>query len=181
MTRPLKYAHPFANLANAIEAHVTSTWPEVAREAPQGIWFTGSHIWYFLYPNLHQLTPGLGRDWDIFTIGEAPARWIVGVYDWNHTPSCRTHDKWGVVPRIVDVSRIPAVPGSVGTSGYGDGYSYQTDRGIVDLWISEFDNPLAELRAYPTISHAHCRTAWSFTEGLLILPNERARAEEPTP
>jgi hypothetical protein len=163
------------NLANVVEEHVTHTWPEIALAAPTDIWFTGSHIWHFLYPDR---PPPLVRDWDIFTIGVAPARWIVGIYGWNHTPSCHTSHKWGASPRIINVSHIPAIPGSVSASGYGDGYSYQTDRGIVDLWISEFDNPLAELRAYPTASHAHCRAAWSFTKGLIVLPNERARESQ---
>ncbi len=175
MTRPPKCSHSLVNLANVIEEHVAHTWPEIARAAPPDIWFTGSRIWNFLYPTL---LPALVRDWDIFTIGSAPARWIVGVYGWNHTPSCRTSEKWGT-PRIIDETRIPQIPGSVNASGYDDGYSYRTDRGIVDLWISEFDNPLAELRAYPTASHAHCRAAWSFTDGLIVLPNESAR-ESPT-
>jgi hypothetical protein len=175
MPRPPKHSHPLMNLANVVEEHVTHTWPEIACAAPANLWFTGSHIWHFLYPDR---PPPLVRDWDIFTIGVAPARWIVEVYGWNHTPSCHTNDKWGVSPRIIDVSHIPTIPGSVSASGYGDGYSYQTDRGIVDLWISEFDNPLAELRAYPTASHAHCRAAWSFTEGLIVLPNERARESQ---
>lgn len=178
MTRPPKHSHPLMNLANVIEKHVARTWPEIAHAAPTDVWFTGSHIWHFLYPDLPQRYPPLVRDWDVFTIGDPPARWIVEVYGWNRTPSCRTSDKWGASPRVIDVSRIPAIPGSVSVSGYGDGYSYQTDRGIVDLWISEFDNPLAELRAYPTSSHAHCRAAWSFTEGLIVLPNEKARESQ---
>ena len=184
MTRPPKHSHPIANLANTIEEHVAHTWPEVALSAPANVWFTGSHIWYLLYPAFSQHArlvtrnpPALVRDWDIFTIGAAPARWIVGVYGWNRTPSCRTSEKWGA-PRVLDEEHIPQIPGSVSESGYGDGYSYQTDRGVVDLWISEFDNPLAELRAYPIASHAHCRAAWSFTDGLIVLPNERAREGE---
>jgi hypothetical protein len=178
MTRPAKQSHPLANLANRVEQHVTHTWPEIARAAPPAVWFTGSHIWHFLYPELSERCPPLIRDWDIFTIGDTPARWIVEVYGWNHAPSCRTSDKWSAA-RTIDTSHIPAIPGSVSVSGYGDGYSYQTDRGIIDLWISEFANPLDELRAYPTASHSHCRAAWSFTEGLIILPNERARPESP--
>lgn len=164
------------NLANEVEQHVAHTWPEL--EGAADIWFTGSHIWHFLYPDLPQRSPPLLRDWDIFTIGDAPARWLVNLYRWNHMPSCQTSVKWGV-PRIINTSHIPTIPGSVSLNGYGDGYSYQTDRGIVDLWISEFTSPVDELRAYPTASHAHCRAAWSFTAGLIILPNERAREGQP--
>jgi hypothetical protein len=183
MSRPLKVSHPLANLANMIEEHVTHTWPEIARTAPPDVWFTGSHIWHFLYPELSQREPPLIRDWDIFTIEDATAQWIIGVYGWNRRPSCRTSDKWGRAPRIIDVTRIPVLQtrtprGGISVSGYGDGYSYQTDRGIVDLWISDLGSPLAELKAYPTVSHAHCRAAWSFTDGLIVLPNEHARREQ---
>jgi hypothetical protein len=174
MSRPHKQSHPLTNLANTIEEHVARAWPEVARTATPNVWFTGSHIWHFLYPALLQQDPPLPRDWDIFTIGATPAQGLVDLYGWNLTPSCRTNEKW-TAPRIIDTSRIPKTPGSVSTSGYGDGYSYKTDRGIVDLWISEFESPLAEIREYPTASHAHCRAAWSFTDGLIVLPNERAR------
>jgi hypothetical protein len=181
MTRSIKHSHPLANLANAVEEHVAGTWPELARAAPTDVWFTGSHVWHLLYPSPPQRDLPEIRDWDIFTIGEGPAQWIVKTLEWNRTPSCRTSDKWGAAPRIIDVLHVPTVPtlqtirpnGNV--SGYGDGYSYQTDRGIVDLWITALDSPLAELKAYPTISHAHCRAAWSFADGLIVLPNECAR------
>jgi hypothetical protein len=177
MSRPHKQSHPLANLANTIEVYVACAWPAIAQAVPTNIWFTGSHIWYFLYPDLYlpllQRDPPLIRDWDIFTIGAAPAQWLVELHGWNLTPSCRTTEKW-TAPRIIETSNIPKTPGSVSMSGYGDGYSYKTDRGIVDLWISEFESPLAEIREYPTESHAHCRVAWSFTDGLIVLPNERA-------
>lgn len=181
-TRPRKQSRPLANLANAIEEHVTRAWPEIARAAPTDVWFTGSNVWHLLYPDLPVQDLAPIRDWDIFTIGEDPARWLVETLEWNRMPSCRTSDKWNSLPRTIDIEHIPTIPAiqtidpAGHVHGYGDGYSYQTSRGIVDLWISSLGSALAELRAYPTVSHAHCRAAWSFTDGLIVLPNEQARA-----
>jgi len=184
MPRPSKHSQSIANLANLVEDRMGRAWPEIAGAAPTGVWFTGSRVWRLLYPDLAEVDhAACASDWDIFTIGEEPALWIVDRLRLRHVPSCRTSDKWGgelgPAAWIADGTRVPAWrPGEAGRtsgSGYGDGYSYRTDRGIVDLWISSLDSALAEIRAYPTASHAHCRAAWSFADGLIVLPNESAR------
>jgi hypothetical protein len=165
-------------VANLVEEHIAQTWPEIARVAPSDVWFTGSRVWWWLYPDLPEsLERARTRDWDIFTIGEAPARWIVDTLGWRRSPACRTRDKWGLCTRSICDDHVPTLRGGVADdrlAGYNDGYSYQTDRGVVDLWISTLGSALAEIRAYPTGSHAHCRVAWSFTDGLLLLSNELA-------
>lgn len=178
--RPAKRSRPLANLANLVEEHVAWAWPEIARAAPSDVWFTGSRVWGLLYPDLPAREPPLEPDWDIFTIGEAPARWLVDVMGWRRMPACRTRDKWRAGTRSVDAGHVPTLGDGEVTSGrptgYNDGYSYETDRGVVDLWISSLGSAVAEIRAYPTESHAHCRVTWSFADGLIVLPNERARA-----
>jgi hypothetical protein len=67
--------------------------------------------------------------------------------------------------------RMPRVSGA----GYEDGFCYRTDRGLLDLWLAESGGVLAEIRSYPTESHAHCRAAYSMVDGLVVLPNEVAR------
>jgi len=177
--RPVKRSHSPANPANLIEEHIAQAWPEIARVAPSNVWFTGSRVWGLLYPGLPVRDPLPERDWDVFTIGEAPARWLVDTMGWRRAPACRTRDKWGTGTRSVDAGHVPTLGEGESAdgrpTGYSDGYSYQTDRGVVDLWISSLGSAVAEIRAYPTESHAHCRAAWSFTDGLIILPNERAR------
>lgn len=161
------------NVANWIADHVARRFPELAADPIPGVWFTGSNVWSLLYgipsPSAEC------ADWDIFTIGEATAAQVALRLELGAMPACRTKDKRTAnVERSVAKANVPhLVPGANG-SPYGEGYSYLTPRGEVDLWISSPGDALAELRTYPTASHAHCRAAFSFTDGLVILPNECA-------
>ena len=56
---------------------------------------------------------------------------------------------------------------------HGVGYSYQTSRGVVDLWVSQEGGVFGELLAYWFESHSHCRAAYSPVLGLVVLPNDR--------
>jgi len=165
-----------ANVANRIERAIEGAWPEIARSSSPLVWFTGSSVWRFLYPDLPDEISY--RDWDIFTIGEAPALGLAQGMGWYLSPACRTRDKWSPEGKFtVDTGNLPSSKPRPGESaGYGDGFTYRTDRGEVDLWIASTGDPFAEVAAYPERSHAHCRAAFSPGRGLIVMPNPIARA-----
>jgi hypothetical protein len=177
----MKISLSLPNVANEIAARVAARWPELARDPIPGVWFTGSNVWELLYPELSDRRPPLGRDWDIFTIGEDAAHQVAARLGLARYPACRTKDKRHGAPMTIDPAHVPnlvvlpmdCVDPDTGPS-YGEGYCYATERGEVDLWISTPGDVLGELRTYPAGSHAHCRAAFSFTDGLVVLPNELA-------
>lgn len=153
------------NPANLVAAHIRETWPELAQNPIPGLWFTGSRVWNFAYG-----TPlSADADWDLFSLHLQAIDAVVARLELTEHPSCRTAAKHAPDARSIDSARIPVNPGS-----YEDGYSYETPRGVVDLWLAKDGSAYAELESYPQRSHAHCRVAFSFTEGLLMLPNEVA-------
>jgi hypothetical protein len=172
----VKISLPTPNVANAIAAR----FPELAGDPIPGVWFTGSNVWSLLYPE----QPVRDRDWDIFAVGEQAAHRVAARLDLAAHPACRTKDKRHHVPKTIDAAHVPNLVNGPPTEGvdpelgpsYGEGYCYATDRGEVDLWISTPGDVLGELRTYPAGSHAHCRAAYSLTDGLVVLPNECAAA-----
>jgi len=170
------------NVANAIAARITARFPELAEDPIPGVWFTGSNIWSLLYPD--QPVLARDRDWDIFTLSQQAAHRVARRLGLAAHPACRTKDKRHHVPKTIDAAHVPHLVSGRPTEGvdpelgpsYGEGYCYATDRGEVDLWISTPGDVLGELRTYPTGSHAHCRATFSFTDGLVVLPNECATA-----
>lgn len=170
----MKRSTALPNAANLIAAHVAARFPELARDPIPGVWFTGSNVWAWLYGD----EPPLGADWDIFVTGagaEVVAAAVADRLGLASCPACRTKDKRKAAVRTVDADHVPRlVPNARDDGSYGEGYSYETDSGEVDLWISTPGDVLGELRDYPTASHAHCRVAFSFTDGLVVLGNEHA-------
>jgi hypothetical protein len=172
----VKVSLPTPNIANAIAAHVSAAWPELAAVA--GVWFTGSQIWSWLYDG----QPPAGSDWDIFALDEGAAAAVADRLGLRGLPACRTQDKRNGAPRTVGAHNVPtlAPPMLDGNApdgtGYSEGFCYTTARGELDLWLAEPGGVIAELRSYPTGSHAHCRAAFSFADGLVVLPNECAAA-----
>ncbi len=171
----MKVSLPIPNVANAIAAHVSAAWPELA--AVTGVWFTGSQIWSWLYAG----PPLAGSDWDIFALDERSAAAVADRLGLRGLPACRTRDKRNGAPRTVSDRHVPVLApplveddGSPDGTGYSEGYCYATERGELDLWLAEPGGVIAELRSYPSGSHAHCRAAFSFTDGLVVLPNECA-------
>lgn len=170
------------NLANWIGYHIATKFPELASAPIPGVWFTGSNVWSLAYgipsPSAE------AKNWDIFTIGEDAASEVAKRLDLATAPACRTKDKRlgrdrsiceANVPQLKNIPELDdegEVTGSM--AAYGEGYSYLTPRGEIDLWISTPGSVIDELRAYPQQSHAHCRMAFSFTDGLVMLPNELA-------
>ncbi len=182
----MKTSLTIPNIANLVHAHVAAKWPELASDPIAGLWFTGSQVWSFLYPDLPQRDPPLERDWDMFVCDEATAALVVARLNLPSFPACRTQDKRHGVERTVDASNVPTVTPGQELDGdrlaevdpdpeYHDGFSYLTDRGEVDLWITRAGDAVGELRTYPDDENSHCRAAFSFSDGLLILPNERAK------
>lgn len=179
-SRPEKRSHFLANLANHVDDLVRTAWPEICDFCDHGrpeVWFTGSRIWGMLYPDLPRRSPPLELDWDVFTVGEDLAHDLVRALGWNQLPACLTSRKW-VDRRIIAPSlHVPSLADpSTGSEqdGYGAGFSYQTSRGVVDLWVSQEGSAFGELHAYRSESHAHCRAAYSPVLGLIVLPNDRS-------
>lgn len=164
------------NIANWIAHHVARRFPALADNPIPGVWFTGSSVWSLLYgvpsPSAE------AKDWDIFTETELSAIQLVTGMGWNLLPSFPTRDKRHSVrePKVV-AHNLPSLSNKLGPDGcaYSDGFCYVTPEGDVDVWVTAEGDAISELRTYPTESHAHCRAAFSFTDGLLILPNERAQ------
>ena len=181
MAHAWKRSLPIDNIANVVEDAVWNKWPELARSPIPGLWFTGSSIWRLLYPSSGHLGCTTGgeigsRDWDMFVLDADSASQVVTRMRWTAFPACPTHAKKdSSIAKTISEYNVPRVKdGSDGTP-YGDGVSYETDRGIVDLWISTTTSALEEIRAYPEGSHDHCRAAFSFSDGLIVLPNPLAR------
>lgn len=164
--------HP--NLANRIAEHVTRRFPDLARNPMPDVWFTGSNVWRLLYD---ESVPD-GLDWDIFTLDELTAMQLVTGMSWNLCPAFPTREKRsGDRNPVMDPERnIPKLSKKLDADGnaYSDGYCYLTDAGEVDVWVTGARDALTEIRTYPLASHAHCRAAFSFTDGLIVLPNEMA-------
>lgn len=164
------------NLANWITGQVAGRFPEFAANPIPGVWFTGSKIWTMLYgvpsPSAE------AKDWDIFTVSELTALQLVTGMGWNLSPAFPTRDKrYGVRNPTIDPERhIPKLSTKLDPDGnaYSDGYCYVTPDGDVDVWVTGCGNALDEIRTYPSTSHAHCRAAFSLTDGLIMLPNEAA-------
>jgi uncharacterized protein YbaR (Trm112 family) len=171
------------NLANWIAEHVRRAFPELANDPIHGVWFTGSNVWSLAY-GIPSPDAGI-EDWDIFAIGDEAAAEVARRLDLVACPACRTKDKRKDPKRTVDDRHVPVTTQipmlddddrpTGGMAAYGEGYSYVTPRGEIDLWISTPGNVVDELRTYPDASHAHRRMAFSFTDGLVMLPNECAR------
>lgn len=156
------------NIANRIADHVAKRFPDLAAHPIDDIWFTGSSVWSLVYG-----LPSPGHDWDIFALSELAATQIVTTMNWNFCPAFKTKTKrdGSGVPVIDWEKNIPRVADG---QSYSDGYCYVTPNGEVDVWICESGSAAAELRSYPIVSHSHCRAAFSFTDGLIVLPNENA-------
>lgn len=156
------------NIANRIAAHVAKRFPDLAAHPIGDIWFTGSSVWSLVYG-----LPSPGHDWDIFALNELAATQLVTTMNWNFCPAFKTREK-RTGDRTPEINWEKNIPTGHGRSSYSDGYCYMTPGGEVDVWISDSGSAAVELRSYPIASHSHCRAAFSFTDGLIVLPNENA-------
>lgn len=164
------------NIANWIAQHVAARFPELADNPIPGVWFTGSNVWSMLYG--YPSASAQCGDWDVFATSELVAIQLVTGMGWNLLPAYPTRDKQANLkkPIVSATGNIPSLTKSVAPNGcaYSDGFCYITERGEVDVWVAADGDVIDEIKAYPVESHAHCRAAFSFTDGLIVLPNERA-------
>jgi hypothetical protein len=167
----VKLSLSIPNQANFVAGHVATAFPSLARDPIDGVWFTGSNVWSFVLG----IDPRSGSDWDIFVMSESAALGVVVRLGLLKFPACET-DKKRTGERFISAGNFPRLPRLPNVDRYsgGDGFCYATDAGDVDVWISTAGDPAGELRSYPSDSHAHCRAAFSFTGGLIVLPNEHA-------
>lgn len=163
------------NVANWIAHHVAVRFPDLAKNPIPGVWFTGSNIWSLLYGTASASAEA--KDWDIFTLDDLTALQLVTGMGWNLCPSFPTRDKRTKErDPVVNTCHIPKLGQGTDRNGnrYSDGYCYLTQAGEIDVWVTGMGGVLEEIRTYPSASHAHCRAAFSFTDGLIVLPNEAA-------
>lgn len=165
--KPYKVARTDGNVANRIGAHLRAKWPELVNIP--GLWFSGSQVWSFLYGE----EPSETSDTDVFIV-DSDTRPHSELPVWH--PKNLLLKELGVVWND-GVDKHPRT-GEAGTTYAKDGRSWNTAKGAIDLWTSPTSAQDA-LRNYPTASHAHCRAAFSFTEGLVVLPNELT--DQPAP
>lgn len=163
--KTVKTAQPWPNTANKVKAHIAAKWPELT--TVPGLWFSGSQVWSFLYDK----EPPADSDWDIFVCKDAaPVVSYEGAFLAGPTRIERPPLEEAMA-RIKPLSVTPRTPANPKYTS--NGADVKTDRGDIDVWTSHGASVAAVLRDYPA-THAHCRAAFSFTEGLVVLPNEAA-------
>lgn len=161
-----KVARTDANMANKIAAHLRAKWPEL-QHLP--VWFSGSQVWSFLYGE----EPPAGSDTDIFVLKDEPA--IIS-YEGGFLSSIRVERP--VIDQVfvnLGLTKEQVTPRTPANPMYqSNGFDVKTERGDIDVWTAEAKSVVEQLRMYPGGSHAHCRAAFSFRDGLVVLPNEAA-------
>lgn len=152
-----KASLPLANVANRIATHLMRRCPELC--AIPGLWFSGSNVWPFLYGK----EPPTDADIDVFLVGATDP-------DGFDDPRVNLCKQLGIAPDDMTLSGVQS-----GFDGdlYMQGVKALYKGNKLDIWECG-ETPWVALRNYPTKSHAHCRAAFSFADGLIVLPNEMA-------
>lgn len=166
-----KVSRPTPNVANAIGEHIRAKWPEIV-DVP-GLWFSGSTVWSFLYGD----KPPETSDLDVFTLKNAePVVSYGGMGGWlgmnrtERTPIGEMLHRLGLKPEDGKEKNPSAKP-----HYHVNGADFTHARGEIDVWTITGETVQDELRRYPAGSHSHCRAAFSFRDGLVVLPNENAK------
>lgn len=154
------------NVANLIAAHIQRIAPELAKVP--NLWFSGSNVWRWLYAGD---PPAEDADIDVFFCGEHRTVWKEGILgpEWHQAADVLIKDLG--IPSG-DSMHSPVRTGR-NLDMYGVGIKALYNGRKLDVWAGG-DTVAETLNNYPTTSHAHCRAAFSFTEGLVVLPNEAA-------
>lgn len=154
-----------ANVANRVAAHLAAKWPEL-RGIP-GLWFTGSQVWSHLYG----IEPPTTSDTDVFVLADAPPVTILtprGLV--TRPPIAQMLHELG----LPESAAKPRHPPQDKPHYVPDGMDVEHERGAFDVWTTKAATVQGQLRSYPR-SHSHCRAAFSFSEGLVVLPNEESK------
>lgn len=169
-SKPVKVSQPWQNAANKIRDHLLAKWPELQYCAD--IWFSGSQVWSFLYGQ----EPPETSDLDIFALKDAPPVIsyegdFLGMARVERTPIGHALHCLGLKPE----QGRPKNPVNASQEYSVNGADFTHERGEIDVWTSKGKSVEDVLGMYPGASHAHCRAAFSFRKGLVVLPNECAK------
>lgn len=165
-----KVALTTPNVANVIAAHLRAVAPDLV--VIPNIWFSGSNVWKHLYGE----TPSPSSDLDVFFISAYRKRdgllslmsnVVFGDYE---DPRVSLLTDLGVP--VADAEFTMTKTGRE-LDKYSQGCKFLFKGRKVDCWQGH-DSVAATLNDYPGASHGHCRAAFSFTDGLVVLPNEQA-------
>lgn len=152
------------NVANRIAAHLEKKWPEL-RHIP-GLWFSGSQVWSHLYGK----EPPETSDTDVFVLATAqPVTSYSTLGATQRSPLAELLHKLG----LPESAAVPRKPPEDKPHYVPDGCDVKHVRGDFDIWTTKAETVQGQLRSYPR-SHSHCRAAFSFFDGLVVLPNEEA-------
>lgn len=163
---PKKASQPWRNVANNIEIHLRNLWPELV--TINGLWFTGSQVWSHLYNNIMSNTikdsEVLRRDMDIYCNTEE-------IFDKVYV----LLNSFGGYTLSTKHFNAASISSDNVIAVFTTGAKIDVrERGKVDIWYSHNNMSITDmLRAYPPNSHSHCRAAFSFENGLIVLPNEK--------
>lgn len=163
-----KVSRTDGNIANYLREHILDRFPELRDAPPRGIWFVGSNVWSALYGDG---SAPIDADWDVVAVTDLglPAKYTLLAFV----------EKLGLDKHAsINTSRKRRRDSDerYGDNGdeWGNGTCYLTPGGQVDTWESPDGTILGALRQFPLHSHAHCRAAFSLTDGLVVLPNDQA-------
>lgn len=168
MDKPLKVSLDLPNAANKVRDHLLAKWPELQWVA--NIWFSGSQVWSWLY----HMVPPETSDLDIFALKDAPPHVS---YEGDGLFSMTRVERHPIAAALHALGLKPEEGRpKPAKAGYEDsGMDITHPRGEIDVWTSKGRTVADVLGMYPGHSHAHCRAAFSFQHGLVVLPNECAK------
>lgn len=155
-----KVALTSPNVANIIAAHIRAVAPDLV--GIPNIWFSGSNVWKHLYGE----TPDADADIDVFFL-KACSKELGGYKD----PCMYLRAELGLTSADAYWLNFKTCANK---GSYARGCKFLHNGRKVDCWQGK-DSIAATLNDYPKASHAHCRAAFSFTDGLVVLPNEASK------
>lgn len=157
------------NVANKVAEHLRAKWPELA--GIPGLWFSGSQV----HSIVRGVEPPAASDTDIFILKDAESVTTIGPFGaTTRTPLAEMMARLG----LADAAATPRQPPPERPDYHPNGMDIEHPRGQFDVWTAVATTVQGQLRAYPR-SHSHCRAAFSFMDGLVVLPNEEAPSDIP--